>query len=38
MSNQPANAEARVAVLVDCDNTLPEILEHALRVVAQPVL
>jgi uncharacterized protein (TIGR00288 family) len=24
-----------VAVLVDCDNTTPEILEHALRVVAQ---
>ena len=29
------NAEARVAVLVDCDNTTPEILEYALRVVAQ---
>lgn len=28
-------AEARVAVLVDCDNTTPDILEHALRVVAQ---
>lgn len=27
--------EPRVAVLVDCDNTTPEILEHALRVVAQ---
>ena len=27
--------EARVAVLVDCDNTSPEILEFALRVVAQ---
>lgn len=27
--------EARVAVLVDCDNTTPEILEFALRVVAQ---
>lgn len=25
----------RVAVLVDCDNTSPEILEHALHVVAQ---
>lgn len=25
----------RVAVLVDCDNTSPEILEYALRVVAQ---
>lgn len=28
-------AETRVAVLVDCDNVSPEILEHALRVVAQ---
>jgi uncharacterized protein (TIGR00288 family) len=27
--------EARVAVLADCDNVAPEILEHALRVVAQ---
>ncbi|WP_179402225.1 NYN domain-containing protein [Burkholderia guangdongensis] len=27
--------EPRVAVLVDCDNTRPEILEYALRVVAQ---
>lgn len=27
--------EARVAVLVDCDNTSPEVLEYALRVVAQ---
>ena len=36
MPNQHSNsAEARVAVLVDCDNTSPEILEHALRVVAQ---
>ena len=30
-----AQVEARVAVLVDCDNTSPEVLEHALRVVAQ---
>lgn len=30
-----ASVEARVAVLVDCDNTSPEILEYALRVVAQ---
>lgn len=30
-----AQAESRVAVLVDCDNTSPEVLEHALRVVAQ---
>ena len=35
MSNGATPAEARVAVLVDCDNTTPEILEHALRVVAQ---
>lgn len=28
-------AECRVAVLVDCDNTSPEILDYALRVVAQ---
>ena len=34
MSN-PHNIEPRVAVLVDCDNTSPEILDHALRVVAQ---
>src|SRR3990167_8554907 len=27
--------ETRVAVLVDCDNVSPEVLEHALRVVAQ---
>jgi uncharacterized protein (TIGR00288 family) len=27
--------EARVAVLADCDNVSPAILEHALRVVAQ---
>lgn len=27
--------EAHVAVLVDCDNTSPEVLEYALRVVAQ---
>jgi uncharacterized protein (TIGR00288 family) len=30
-----SSAEPCVAVLVDCDNTAPEILEHALRVVAQ---
>src|SRR5450830_1708013 len=30
-----AENESRVAVLVDCDNTTPEILEYALRVVAQ---
>ncbi|MES2940599.1 MAG: NYN domain-containing protein [Pseudomonadota bacterium] len=27
--------EGRVAVLVDCDNSSPEVTEHALRVVAQ---
>lgn len=30
-----SDAERRVAVLVDCDNTTPEILEYTLRVVAQ---
>ncbi len=34
MSNG-ADVEKRVAVLVDCDNTTPEILDYALRVVAQ---
>ena len=34
-NTQAAQAESRVAVLVDCDNTNPEVLEHALRVVAQ---
>lgn len=32
---QAGQTDARVAVLVDCDNTSPEVLEHALRVVAQ---
>jgi uncharacterized protein (TIGR00288 family) len=35
MSNNSVGAETRVAVPVDCDNTTPEILEYALRVVAQ---
>jgi uncharacterized protein (TIGR00288 family) len=35
MSVSDAGRETRVAVLVDCDNTTPEILEFALRVVAQ---
>lgn len=35
MTTIEAGADAKVAVLVDCDNTSPEILEHALRVVAQ---
>lgn len=34
MPSQP-DQDSRVAVLVDCDNTTPEILEYALRVVAQ---
>jgi|GEM_PF-6852017 len=29
------NIEPRVVVLVDCDNMCPEILDHALRIVAQ---
>ena len=35
MSTIPNPAETRVAVLVDCDNVSPDILEHALRMVAQ---
>lgn len=35
MSFSMLEQEHRVAVLVDCDNTSPEILEYALRVVAQ---
>lgn len=35
MAQVDLSVEARVAVLVDCDNTSPEILEFALRVVAQ---
>jgi uncharacterized protein (TIGR00288 family) len=33
--SQPTPTDSRVAVLVDCDNTSPEVLEHALKVVAQ---
>ncbi|WP_462382655.1 NYN domain-containing protein [Pseudomonas sp. Marseille-QA0892] len=32
---QTAVNEQKVAVLVDCDNVTPEVLEHALKVVAQ---
>lgn len=32
---QNSQTDARVAVLVDCDNTTPEVLSHALKVVAQ---
>lgn len=35
MNPSTSPKETRVAVLVDCDNTTPEILEYALRVVAQ---
>lgn len=35
MSTSFTPSETRVAVLVDCDNTTPEILDYALRVVAQ---
>lgn len=35
MDHLEAGRDSRVAVLVDCDNTTPEILEFALRVVAQ---
>lgn len=35
MHPHDSSANGRVAVLVDCDNTTPEILEYALRVVAQ---
>lgn len=35
MSSTEIANDTKVAVLVDCDNTSPEILEYALRVVAQ---
>lgn len=35
MNESREPSAGRVAVLVDCDNTSPDILEHALRVVAQ---
>ena len=35
MSTTTHHRETRVAVLVDCENVSPDILEHALRVVAQ---
>ena len=35
MSDSDPSGEGRVAVLADCDNTSPEILEYALQVVAQ---
>jgi uncharacterized protein (TIGR00288 family) len=35
MNPSNTGGETRVAVLVDCDNVSPDILEHALRMVAQ---
>ena len=35
MTSLSSASEARVAVLVDCDNVPPEILAHALRMAAQ---
>jgi uncharacterized protein (TIGR00288 family) len=35
MAQADTSMETKVAVMVDCDNTAPEILEYALRVVAQ---
>jgi uncharacterized protein (TIGR00288 family) len=35
MPTSPVSPDSRVAILVDCDNTTPEILEYALNVVAQ---
>lgn len=35
MSTSPNHAEGRVAVLVDCDNVSPDILDHALKMAAQ---
>lgn len=35
MSNPNSPHEARVAVLVDCDNVPTDIVEHALLMVAQ---
>lgn len=35
MAQIDSGTDSRVAVLVDCDNTNPDILEYALRVVAQ---
>lgn len=34
-TKHPNRFTGGVAVLVDCDNTSPEVLEHALKVVAQ---
>ena len=35
MANHMGDAESRVAVLVDCDNTSPEILEGGFKYEVQ---
>jgi uncharacterized protein (TIGR00288 family) len=35
MTANPFQRDGRVAVLVDCDNVAPDILDHALRMAAQ---
>lgn len=35
MASLQGNGETRVAVLVDCDNVSPEVVEHALKIAAQ---
>lgn len=35
MSSNQSTGESRIAVLVDCDNVQPAIVDHALRFVAQ---
>lgn len=35
MASLHHHGETRVAVLVDCDNVSPEVVEHALRIAAQ---
>lgn len=35
MSSSPHHNDARVAVLVDCENSQPDILDYALKMAAQ---
>jgi hypothetical protein len=35
MSTSPHHNDARVAVLVDCENSQPDILDYALKMAAQ---
>ncbi|WP_240635131.1 hypothetical protein [Lysobacter enzymogenes] len=35
MSASPSHIDGRVAVLVDCDNVSPDILDYALLMAAQ---